>query len=247
MEGQIKAGHHRIVVAVDGPSGAGKSTVARRVAERLNYLYVDSGAMYRAVALVARERGIAPEDAAGVAACAASLQINMEKTATGVRVLVDGREVTEAIRQPELSQAASRVATHPAVRELLVAQQQRIGAAGGVVMEGRDIGTVVFPHAELKIFLDASPEVRAQRRYQQQREQGIESSLEKTRQEVRERDQRDSSRTVSPLLQAPDAVYLDSTALSADEVVDVIVRLAEKRRDKVARVARRRRATRGSS
>lgn len=219
----------RIVIAVDGPSGAGKSAVARRVAERLNYLYVDSGAMYRAVALCAAEEGIAFEDAAGVTACAARLRIDLEKTPTGVRVLVNGREVTEAIRRPEVSLGASRVATLPAVRELLVSQQQRIGAAGGIVMEGRDIGSVVFPRAELKIFLDASPEVRAGRRCQQQREQGIESSLEKTRREVRERDQRDSTRAVSPLVQALDAVYLDSTALTVEEVVDVIVRLAEKR------------------
>lgn len=218
-----------IVIAIDGPSGAGKSTVARGVAERLNYLYVDSGAMYRAVALCALEQGIPPDDAARVTACARPLQINLEKTATGIQVRVDGRDVTEAIRQPQVSQAASRVATIPAVRELLVAQQQRIGAAGGIVMEGRDIGTVVFPRGELKIFLTASSEVRAQRRYEQQREQGIESSLEKTRREVEERDQRDASRSVSPLRQAPDAVYLESTAMTADEVVDVIVRLAEKK------------------
>lgn len=224
----------RIVIAVDGPSGAGKSTVARRVAERLSYLYVDSGAMYRAVALAALEQRLDPQDAERVTACAAPLVINLEKAAGGVpesgaRVRLNGRDVTEAIRQPEISRAASQVALHPRVRELLVAQQQRIGAEGGIVMEGRDIGTVVFPRAELKIFLDASPEVRAQRRFQQQRELGIESSLDKTRQEVRERDRRDQSRSVSPLLQASDAVYLDSTALTADEVVEVVVRLAEKR------------------
>jgi len=121
------------------------------------------------------------------------------------------------------------VATIPAVRELLVAQQQRIGAGGGIVMEGRDIGTVVFPRAELKVFVTASVDERARRRYEQQREQGIESSLEKTRQEVAERDYRDATRKVSPLVQAPDAVYLESTALTAEDVVDVIVRLAEKK------------------
>lgn len=220
-----------IVIAIDGPSGAGKSTVARAVAERLGYLYVDSGAMYRAVALCALEQGIAPEDSARVTACAAPLRINLEKTASGARVLVDGREVTEAIRQPHVAHAASVVATLPAVRELLVPQQQRIGAAGGIVMEGRDIGSVVFPRAELKIFLTASPEVRAQRRFEQHREQGIDSSLEKTREEIRIRDHRDSSRTVSPLVQAVDAVYLDSTALTADDVVEVIVRLAQKQEE----------------
>ncbi len=224
----------KIVIAIDGPSGAGKSTVARAVAERLGYLYVDSGAMYRAVGLAALERGLDPHDAEKVAACAAPLQINLEKAAagapdSGARVRVDGRDVTEAIRQPRVAQAASVVATIPQVRELLVAQQQRIGAGGGIVMEGRDIGTVVFPRAELKVFVTASVDERARRRYEQQREQGIESSLEKTRREVEERDHRDRTRKVSPLVQASDAVYLESTAMTAGEVVDVIVRLAEKK------------------
>jgi len=227
-------GDKRIVIAIDGPSGAGKSTVARAVAERLGYLYVDSGAMYRAVGLAALERGLDPHDAERVAACAAPLEISLEKAAAGApeagaRVRVDGRDVTEAIRQPCVAQAASVVATIPQVRELLVAQQQRIGAGGGIVMEGRDIGTVVFPRAELKVFVTASVDERARRRYEQQREQGIDSSPEKTRQEVAERDHRDRTRKVSPLVQAPDAVYLESTALTAEDVVDVIVRLAEKK------------------
>ena len=218
-----------IVIAIDGPSAAGKSTVARAVAERLGYLYVDSGAMYRAVGLAALEQGLDPHDAEKVAAAAAPLEINLEKAAAGIRVKLDGRDVTEAIRQPRVAQAASVVATIPAVRELLVAQQQRIGAGGGIVMEGRDIGSVVFPRAELKIFVSAAVDERARRRYEQQREQGIESALEKTRQEVAERDHRDRTRKVSPLVQAPDAVYLESTAMTTEEVVDVIVRLAEKK------------------
>ncbi|MBI4465995.1 MAG: (d)CMP kinase [Acidobacteria bacterium] len=220
-----------MVIAIDGPSGAGKSTVARGVAERLGYLYVDSGAMYRAIGLFVFEQGIDPANAAAVAAGAATIEVNLDKTAVGVRVRVNGRDVTEAIRQPQVAQVTSRVSTIPEVRKLLVPQQQRIGPGGGIVMEGRDIGTVVFPRAELKIFLTASAEVRAQRRFEQQREQGIQSSLEKTRQEVHERDRRDSTRTVSPLLQAPDAVYLDSTALTAREVVEVVVRLARKREE----------------
>ena len=219
----------RIVIAIDGPSAAGKSTVARAVAERLGYLYVDSGAMYRAVGLAALEQGLDPHDAVKVAAAAAPLEINLEKAAAGIRVKLDGRDVTEAIRQPPVAQAASVVATIPAVRELLVAQQQRIGAGGGIVMEGRDIGSVVFPRAELTIFVSAAVDERARRRYEQQREQGIESALEKTRQEVAERDHRDRTRKVSPLVQAPDAVYLESTAMTAEDVVDVIVRLAEKK------------------
>jgi cytidylate kinase len=218
-----------IVIAVDGPSGAGKSTVARQVAERLNYLYVDSGAMYRAVALCAAEQGVAFADADGVTALAGRLRIDLEKSAGGPRVKVDGRDVTQAVRQPAVGEGASKVALIPPLREQLVAQQQRIGAEGGIVMEGRDIGSVVFPHAELKVFLDATPEERARRRYEQQASQGIPSSLEKTRKEVEERDERDRERAASPLVQAPDAVYLDCTALCAGEVVDVIVRLAEKR------------------
>ncbi len=222
-------GSKGIVIAIDGPSGVGKSTVARRVAERLGYLFVDSGAMYRAVALAAQEQGLDLHHAEAVAACAAGLQINLEKAGESVHVRLDGRDVTEAIRQPAVSHGSSVIAVIPAVREQLVAQQQRIGIEGGIVMEGRDIGSVVFPHAELKVFLDASPEERARRRYQQQIGQGIPSSMEKTRHEVEERDRRDRGRAVSPLVQAPDAVYLDSTALMPDEVVDVIVRLAEKR------------------
>ncbi len=221
-------GARRIVIAIDGPSGSGKSTVARAVADRLGYLYIDSGAMYRVVALRVLEEGIAPEERARVAECASGLTIKLEKKAQGIRVLVGDRDVTGAIRQPQVAQAASVVAAITAVRALLVAQQQQMGAGGGIVMEGRDIGSVVFPRAELKIFLDASSEERARRRHQEQAEQGIESSLEKTQMEIRQRDQRDRERQASPLVQAPDAVYLDATSLSAGEVADVIVCLAQK-------------------
>jgi len=217
-----------IVIAIDGPSGSGKSTVARAVASRLGYLYVDSGAMYRAVALRAREEGIPPDAIGLLTAFAGHMQIDLKGDSADVRIFVDDRDVTDAIRTPEISRLASQIAVLPTVRERLVAQQQRIGAAGGIVMEGRDIGTVVFPHAELKVFLDATPDERARRRHAQHLEQGIESSLEQTRKEVEERDRRDSTRSVSPLVQAPDAVYLDTTALTADDAVDVIVRLAEK-------------------
>ncbi len=219
----------RIVIAIDGPSGSGKSTVARAVADRLGYLYVDSGAMYRAVALRAGEEKIPPDAIGPLAALAGRMEIDLKSDSTGVRIFVDGRDVTDAIRTPEISKGASLIAVLPALRERLVAQQQRIGASGGVVMEGRDIGSVVFPKAELKVFLDATPDERARRRHAQHLEQGIESSLEQTRKEVEERDRRDSTRSVSPLVQAHDAVYLDTTALTADDAVDVIVRLAEKK------------------
>jgi cytidylate kinase len=225
-------GEKGIVIAIDGPSGVGKSTVARGVAERLNYLFVDSGAMYRAVALLAGEQGIDLKDADAVTACARGLRINLIKTPTGVHVQVNGRDVTEAIRHPAVSEGSSVIAVVPTVRVQLVAQQQRIGAQGGIVMEGRDIGSVVFPRAELKIFLDASVEERTRRRHQQQEGAGAPIPLEQTRQEIDDRDRRDRERAVSPLIQAPDAVYLDSTALSAEEVVDVIVHLAQKREGK---------------
>lgn len=215
-----------IAVAIDGPSGAGKSTVAQRAAERLGYLYVDSGAMYRVVALCAEEQRIAPGDVSHLVEMTRALRIDFENIPGSVRVSVDGRDVSEPIRAPRISQAASVVATLPEVRRLLVAQQQRIGQAGGVVMEGRDIGTVVFPDAELKLYLDASPQVRAERRFEQQQALGIPTSLEETRAEVRQRDLRDLQRQASPLRRAPDAVYLDTTALTADEVVEVVVRLA---------------------
>ena len=221
-----------IVVAIDGPSGSGKGTVARGVAERLGYLYIDTGAMYRAVGLVAREQGIPLEDSQAVAALVARLRLDFQQAAAGIRILADDRDVTEAIRSPEASQSASHVAVFPEVRRHLVTQQQRIGATGGIVMEGRDIGTVVFPHAELKVFLDASQEERARRRHAQHLEQGHASSLEETQREIVERDRRDSERAASPLTRAADAVYLDSTALSAEDTVEVIVRLARKREGK---------------
>ena len=218
-----------IVVAVDGPSGSGKGAVARLAAGRLGYLYIDSGAMYRAVALLAREQDIPLDDDTRVSELAAGISFRMEKTTEGVRVLAGERDLTEAIRQPQVSVGASQVAVIPAVRKALVEQQKRMGSEGGIVMEGRDIGTVVFPHAELKIFLDASVAERARRRHAQEREKGRESSPEETRKEIEERDRRDQEREVSPLQKAEDAVYLDSTALLINEVVEVIVRLARER------------------
>jgi CMP/dCMP kinase len=226
----------RLTIAIDGPAGSGKSTVARRVAAMLGYLYLDSGAMYRAVALKALECGIPLEDETQLEALAAETRIELkaptsEQDAAGLknRVFLDGREVTQGIRTVEVAQAASRLATIAGVRKVLVAEQQRAGEGGGVVMEGRDIGTVVFPNAELKIFLDASPEVRAQRRWKEHQEKGESFTLLEVLQEVRERDKRDRERKVSPLVRAGDAVLIDNTAMGIEETARLIVFLATER------------------
>jgi CMP/dCMP kinase len=226
----------KMTIAIDGPAGSGKSTVARRVAALLGYLYLDSGAMYRALALKALEGGITLENDLELEAVARETHIELkaptaEQDAAGLknRVLLDGREVTEEIRRGEVAQAASRLATIAGVRAVLVAEQQRAGQGGGVVMEGRDIGTVVFPEAELKIFLEASPEVRAQRRWKEHQEKGESLTLLEVLQEVRERDKRDRERKVSPLVRAKDAVLVDNTAMGAEETARLIVFLAEER------------------
>jgi cytidylate kinase len=226
----------RLTIAIDGPAGSGKSTVARRAAALLGYLYLDSGAMYRAVAWKALEGGIALENEAQLEALARTTHIELksptaEQETAGLknRVFVDGREVTEEIRTGDVAQAASQLATVAGVREVLVAEQQRAGQGGGVVMEGRDIGTVVFPHAELKIFLEASPEVRAQRRWKEHQEKGEHLALLEVLQEVRERDKRDRERKVSPLVRAKDAVLVDNTALGIEETARLIVYLAKER------------------
>jgi cytidylate kinase len=226
----------RMKIAIDGPAGSGKSTVARRVAAMLEYLYLDSGAMYRAVALKALERGIPLGNDAALEALARDTRLELtaptaEQEAAGLknRVFLDGREVTEEIRTREVAQAASRLATIAGVRKVLVAEQQRAGQGGGVVMEGRDIGTVVFPEAELKIFLEASPEVRAQRRWKEHQEKGESLTLLEVLQEVRERDKRDRERKVSPLVKAKDAVLVDNTAMGIEETARLIVFLANER------------------
>jgi cytidylate kinase len=225
-----------LTIAIDGPAGSGKSTVARRVAALLGYLYLDSGAMYRAVALKALERKIALENDPQLVALARETHIELkaptaEQEAAGLknRVFLDGREVSEEIRTGEVAQAASRLATIAGVREVLVSEQQRAGQGGGVVMEGRDIGTVVFPNAELKIFLDASPETRAERRWKEHQEKGDDLTLLEVLQEVRERDKRDRERTVSPLVRAKDAVLIDNTAMGIEETARLIVFLANER------------------
>jgi cytidylate kinase len=216
----------KIIIAIDGPVGSGKSTVARRVAELLGYTHLDSGAMYRAIALKAMRKGVSLDDAAAMTMLAALTRIELVPGENGARVRVDGEDVTAEIRSPEMSRAASQLAVLEGVRQPLVKLQQSMGTAGGVVMEGRDIGSVVFPQAELKVFLDASVEERARRRLAEHRERGVEMSYEQMVEEVRARDKRDTGREVSPLRRAEDAVYVDCTAMDAEEAARLIVMLA---------------------
>src|SRR5271168_4968765 len=233
----------KLTIAIDGPAGSGKSSVARLVAQMLGYLYLDSGAMYRALALKALRENIALEDAAKLVDLAQKTHIALqsptseqERSGAKNRVFLDGVEVTQAIRTAEVAQAASRLATVGPVREVLVAEQQRAGAGGRVVMEGRDIGTVVFPHAELKIFLEASPQVRAERRWKEHQEKGEQISLAEVVIEVHERDLRDRERKVSPLVRASDAVLVDNTAMDIEETARLVVMLARERDRELAKI-----------
>jgi len=215
-----------LIIAIDGPVGSGKSTLARRVAELMGYVYIDTGAMYRSIALKALRRGVALEAATPLTALAADTRIDLRARDGGQQVFLDGEDVTTAIRTPEVAQAASKVAVIPGVRRVLVAEQRRAGGQGGVVMEGRDIGTVVFPDAELKIFLTASPEIRAERRWREHQQKGDAIDLARTLEEIRERDRRDREREDSPLVRAKDAVVVDSTAMEPEEVARLVVMLA---------------------
>jgi cytidylate kinase len=217
----------KLIIAIDGPVGSGKSTVARRVAELLGYTHLDSGAMYRAVGLKALRAGVPLDSPDRLSELAEAARIDLVSRDAKLRVLLDGEDVTEAIRAPEVSHAASVVAVVPGVRHPMVAEQRRAGEQGGVVMEGRDIGSVVFPHADLKIFLDASPEVRASRRQRELQEKGEPREFERVLAEVHERDQRDRERKMSPLVRAADAVVVDNTAMDAEETARVIALMAK--------------------
>jgi CMP/dCMP kinase len=225
-----QSGLPSIIIAIDGPVGSGKSTLARQVAALLGYIYIDTGAMYRSVALKALRRRISLDgDTEQLTSLARETRIDLRADDGTQQVFLDGEDVTAAIRTPEVAQAASKIAVVPELRKVLVSEQRRAAGRGGVVMEGRDIGSVVFPDAQLKIFLTASPEIRAERRWREHQQKGDNIDIARTLEEVRERDRRDRERSASPLIRAEDAVLVDSTAMEPNEVARLVVLLAKER------------------
>lgn len=213
------------VVAIDGPAGAGKSSVAQRVAQALGYRYLDTGALYRALAWKAIRRGLRPQDTRYIIEMARETQVELRQQDGEQRVLVDGQDVTEAIRTPEVANLASPISAIPEVRALLLDWQREFGRQGGVVAEGRDTGTVVFPEAPVKIFLTASLEERARRRHKELLQRGVDISYEQVKLDLEARDQRDATRHVAPLRPAPDAVVIDSTHMSLEQVVEEVLKI----------------------
>jgi cytidylate kinase len=216
-----------MIVAIDGPAGSGKSSVAKAVAKQLKFRHIDSGAMYRAVAWKSRELNVDLADRDRIAEVAQSIQIEFIPGEDKRDVAVDGKIVTSALRQEDIGKRASQVATQQQVREILVARQQEISQADNVVMDGRDIGTVVFPSAEVKIFLDASPEIRGQRRHLELQEKGETPNLQRIIEDIRQRDQEDRNRKLSPLRPADDAVLIDTSGLELAEVVEKVLQLVK--------------------
>src|SRR5256885_996229 len=217
----------KLIIAIDGPAGVGKSTIASRIARKLGYVNLESGAMYRALALKAIEWDTSFDDEAALMRLANDSRIELDPSIGGNRVLLDGCDVSTRIRERDVTEAASRVSVHPKVREWMVDRQRDLGLRGGVVMEGRDIGTKVFPDADVKIFLDTDPVIREQRRLEQQKGKGTSATAMAA--ELRERDQRDRTRAVSPLVAAPDAVVIDSTGLSEDAVLERVEELVRQK------------------
>lgn len=219
----------RPIVAIDGPAGAGKSTVAKGVADKLGYLYIDTGAMYRAIAWTVLKAGVSISDQKAVVAQAMRTDVSLATIEGEQHVFANGEDISQAIRTPEATRASSPVSAIPGVRKRLVDLQRKMASEGGVVMEGRDIGTVVFPNAEVKVFLTASAAERARRRVEQMKAMGLEADIERVAAEMRERDLRDSSRATAPLVQAADAVLLDTDGLSVEQVIDAIVAIHDKK------------------
>jgi cytidylate kinase len=213
----------KLTIAIDGPSGAGKSTVAKSLAKRLGYVYIDTGAMYRSVALKVKEKGISPEDRSALKELASSLHVTFATEGDQTHVFCDGEDITSAIRTPEISRLASFISKQKEVRKSLVQFQRKMGEEGGVVLEGRDIGTVVFPDADVKFYLDADRDERVRRRYDEMIQRGMEVDFRETKEALVQRDHDDMNRTHSPLKRANDALWIDSTHRSVEEVVAEMV------------------------
>ena len=219
----------RWIIAIDGPSGAGKSTVAKLLAKRLGYVVLDTGAMYRAVAFRAKQTGLCLEDEESLSRLASSLRVTFLTRNEELRVLCDGEDITEAIRSPDMSSLASDISKREGVRSALVRMQREMGRAGGVILEGRDIGTVVFPDADVKFYLDADAEERARRRTEELIGKGVKVTFQETLEDVIRRDRSDMTRAISPLRKAKDAVVIDSTHLSAEEVVEKMIHVIQRK------------------
>ncbi|MEE9225132.1 MAG: (d)CMP kinase [Bacteroidota bacterium] len=217
----------RIVIAIDGPAASGKSTTARLVAERLGYVHIDTGAMYRAMTLKVIEQSVLLDDVRGIKRLVDTTRIELRRETGRVVVLLDGRDVTEEIRTPEITRSVSVVSSVREVREAMVREQRRMAEAGGVVLEGRDIGTVVFPNAELKVFMVAGAVSRARRRQEELKQHGLDVGLQKLIQEMQARDEKDSTRAESPLRRAQDAFQVDTSNLTIEQQVEIVVRKAQ--------------------
>lgn len=218
---------NKITIAIDGPAASGKSTTAREVARRLGYTYIDSGAMYRAVTLKALRKNISVDDSEKIAGMAKQLELQFGRNDSKTVIYMDGEDVSEKIRTPQIDQNISPVAANPAVRLIMVQKQRAIGKEGGIVMDGRDIGTVVFPNADLKIFMQATVQERALRRKKEQEQKGVKINLDKVVSDIEYRDQQDSTRNHGPLLKAEDAVEIDTTRLTVEQQIGKILELAK--------------------
>ncbi|MGR9049906.1 (d)CMP kinase [Halobacillus faecis] len=221
-----------MTIAIDGPAAAGKSTVAKKVAEKLSFIYVDTGAMYRALTWKALKNGVSLEDEAGLALLLSQSDLNLIQSEAGQRVILDHRDVSEEIRTAEVTNQVSIVAKHKDVREEMVQRQQELVKDKGVVMDGRDIGTHVLPDAEVKIFMIASVEERAERRHKENLEKGFPSDLKQLKEEIRKRDEIDSNREIAPLVKAEDAIEIDTTSMDIDQVVEKILNIVKKNGEK---------------